>query len=109
MSTRELSDKSFKEAILDNNGVAFVDFFAEWCLPCKEMSETVSQLGEEADGKYIVAKVNVDENPRLSSEYAVTSIPTIIIFKNGKEISRTVGVNSKEYYQDILDNITKLV
>ena len=81
---------------LVSNGIVLVDFYATWCGPCKMMAPIVEELATELDGKVKVGKINVDENSDIAVEYNVMSIPTLIVFKNGKEEKRLVGVRDKE-------------
>jgi len=97
----KITNKNFEEEILNGETTAIVDFYADWCGPCRMMSPIIDEIAEEnADIK--VGKVNVDENQELAMKYSVMSIPTIIIFKNGKVHKQFVGVTSKT---DILSNL----
>ena len=97
----ELSSKNFKE-ILDSNEKVLVDFYADWCGPCKMMAPVVEELAEELNGVAKVGKVNVDNNQDLAMQFNVMSIPTLIIFKNGEAVKRFVGVTDK---QDLINAI----
>ncbi len=88
-----LSDSTFKKQIA--NGVSLVDFWAEWCTPCKIQGPVVSQIAEEIDGKAKICKFDVQHNQRIPKELAIRNIPTIIIFKNGKIVKKFVGVKPK--------------
>jgi len=103
-SIKELSDANFQAQI--KNGVTLVDFWASWCMPCKMMApvlnETAEALGETAQ----IAKLDVDSNQASSAKYGVRSIPTLILFKNGKEVNRFVGVKTKDF---LLKEIKKVV
>lgn len=92
----KLSSENFEEEVLNSEKPVLVDFFADWCGPCKMMAPIVEELATELDGKAKVGKLNVDENSDIAVEYNVMSIPTLIIFKNGKEEKRLVGVQDKE-------------
>ncbi len=95
MATIQISKDQFKKEVLEHKGVVFVDFYADWCGPCKMTEPIIHGISEEMkDIKFV--KVNVDENPDLASEYSVFSIPTFVIFKNGKTISQFVGAMGKE-------------
>ena len=101
MEVLKITNKNFEEEILNGEKTAIVDFYADWCGPCRMMSPIIDEIAEEnADIK--VGKVNVDENQELAMKYSVMSIPTIIIFKNGKVHKQFVGVTSKT---DILSNL----
>ena len=97
----EMSSKNFKE-ILDSNEKVLVDFYADWCGPCKMMAPVVEELAEELNGVAKVGKVNVDNNQDLAMQFNVMSIPTLIIFKNGEAVKRFVGVTDK---QDLINAI----
>lgn len=89
------NDASAREAIQSGKPVV-IDFWATWCGPCKMLGPTIEELADELEGKVVVGKVDVDENRDLAGEFGVMSIPTVIFFKDGKEITRLVGVQSKE-------------
>lgn len=91
MAVIHFNEQGFDKA-LAGGGLMMVDFWASWCGPCKMLSPTIDQLGEQYDGKAIIGKVNVDEEQDLAMRYGVMSIPTIVYFKDGKEIDRKVGV-----------------
>jgi thioredoxin 1 len=99
-----LTDQNF--SIKTKTGTVLVDFWASWCMPCKLMVPVLNELAEETDGKVTIAKLNVDEAKVTASKFKVRSIPTLILFKNGKEIHRFVGVKSKDYLLKELDRRT---
>jgi len=99
-----LTDQNFSNKI--KSGVVLVDFWAAWCGPCKLMGSVLNDLAEEVDGKVTIAKLNVDEAKATASKFSVRSIPTLILFKNGKEIHRFVGVKTKDYLLKELDRRT---
>ena len=90
-----LSSQNFEKEVLNSNEPVLVDFYADWCGPCKLMAPVVEELAGNLQGKAKVGKINVDENQDLAMEYNVMSIPTLIIFKDGKETKRFVGVRDK--------------
>ena len=92
----QLKDDNFDKEIVKAKGVALVDFWASWCMPCKMMAPVVEELAKDYAGKVKVAKVEVDEAGEVASRFNVMNIPTLIIFKDGKEAGRVVGVTSKE-------------
>ena len=91
----EITDSNFKQEVLDNEGVAVLDFWAEWCGPCRMIGPIIEKLSTEYDGKALIGKVNVDENAEISVEFGVRSIPTILIFKGGKLVDRLVGLTTQ--------------
>lgn len=88
---KETSDKSFKKDVLDAKGVVLVDFWAEWCGPCRQLMPHVEELSKDLAGKIDVYKVNIDQNPETPSSFGVRGIPTLIIFKDGKPAATKVG------------------
>lgn len=100
-----LTDQNFSAKTKTGN--VLVDFWASWCMPCKLMVPVLNELAEETNGKVTIAKLNVDEAKTTASKFSVRSIPTLILFKNGKEIHRFVGVKTKDYLLKELDRRTK--
>ena len=96
----EFTDANFQEVALDKEGVAVVDFWAEWCGPCKMIGPVIDELATEFDGKVTVGKMNVDSNKDIPMKYGVRSIPTILILKNGEIVDKHVGVASKQALAD---------
>lgn len=87
---------NFEETILKSKTPVLVDFYADWCTPCKMMSPIIEEISNEFKDKIIVLKINIDECPDIAQKYSVMSIPTIILFKNGEATKTSVGVTSKE-------------
>jgi len=102
-----LKDDDFDKEITKAKGVALVDFWAGWCMPCKMIAPTVEAIAKDYTGKVKVAKVEVDEAGEVASRFNVMNIPTLIIFKDGKEASRLVGVTPKEDIANKLDALLK--
>lgn len=92
----KLSTENFEKEVLKSEKPVLVDFYADWCGPCNAMAPVIEELAKELEGKVKVGKINVDENPNIAVEYNVMSIPTLIVFKNGKEEKRLVGLRNKE-------------
>ena len=90
----ELSLDNFDTEIAKDTPI-LVDFFANWCGPCKMLAGTIEQLAKESDGSYRVGKVNVDDQPEIAARYNVMNIPTLIVFKNGEAVNKNVGVIPK--------------
>lgn len=97
-----INEENFESEVLKSDKPVLVDFWAEWCGPCKMLSPTVDQLSKDFDGKAKFAKVNVDENQNLAAKYGIMSIPTIIIFKEGKIVEQFIGAQAKSVYEDAL-------
>lgn len=95
MSVLKITNKNFEEEVLNSDKPVIIDFYADWCGPCKMMSPIIDSIAEE-NKELKVGKVNVDEAQELAIKYNIMSIPTIIIFKNGNEYKKIVGVTSKE-------------
>ena len=92
---KKLNNQNFENEILNHSGISLVDFYADWCGPCKMVSPIVDEIANEyTDIK--VGKVNVDESNDLAAKYGIVSIPTLIVFKNGKELTRIIGYQPKE-------------
>lgn len=103
MSVVSLTDNSFEQEVLKSDIPVLVDFWAEWCQPCKMVRPLVHELAEEYAGKIKVAEMNVDDNPTVPQNYGVMSIPTIMIFKGGKPESTMIGVQSREKFKQNID------
>lgn len=91
----ELTDANFEELVLNSDKPVLVDFWAEWCGPCRSVGPTVEEIAKEYDGKAIVGKVNVDNNAQTAMKYAIRSIPALLVFKNGEVVDRTLGNAAK--------------
>lgn len=102
MASIKISDKDFDTQVMGNKLPVLVDFWAEWCGPCKMAGPILEELSESYKDKVLVMKLNVDENPAMSQKYGVMSIPTTILFKAGKEIGRQVGFSGKEAFEDLM-------
>ena len=101
----EFTNDNFKEKVLDNKGVVLVDFWAEWCGPCRIIGPVVEDLHKEYDGKATIGKLNVDENREIAAQYGIMSIPTLLFFKEGQLIDKHVGVASKGDLKKKLDAV----
>lgn len=103
MAEAAFTDANFQGDVLGAQGVVLVDFFATWCGPCKMLAPVVEELAAEYEGKAKIGKLDVDENPETAGKYGVQSIPTIIIFKDGQEVDKMMGFQSKEALKERLD------
>lgn len=90
-----VSDKSFQTDVLDSKEPVLVDFWAEWCGPCRAVAPVLEEVAGELNGKLKIVKLNVDENPETAAKYGIQSIPTLMIFKNGELASRQIGASPK--------------
>jgi thioredoxin 1 len=100
---QELTQTSFKEEVIEAEEVVLVDFWAPWCGPCRMVGPILEEVARDYEGLAKVVKVNVDENPELSSQYNVMSIPTLIIFKNGQPVDGAIGALPKAAIEDKLE------
>ena len=100
------TDENFQSEVLDSSQPVLVDFWAEWCGPCKMIAPAIEELATEFDGTAKVAKVNVDENPALAQQYGVRSIPTLLFFQDGKVAEQMVGAAPKAALADKLKALT---
>lgn len=92
----ELYKETFEQEVLQSDIPVLVDFWATWCSPCKMIAPIVKEIADEYDGKILVGKVNVDEEPDLTMQYNVSSIPTLMVFKNGQLVNKAVGYREKD-------------
>ncbi len=95
MATKAISDASFETDVLNAGEPVIVDFWAEWCMPCKQISPALEEIAQDMGGKVTVAKINIDENPSTPAKYGVRGIPTLMIFKGGKVASQKIGALPK--------------
>jgi thioredoxin 1 len=95
---KEFNDGNFQAEVLDSDKLSVIDFWAEWCGPCRAIGPVVEELSVEYTGKVNVGKVNVDHNPQLSMNYGITSIPAILFIKNGQVVDKLVGAQPKSNF-----------
>ena len=96
--TVEVNDSNFEEVVLKSDKLVIIDFWAEWCGPCRMVNPIIKEIGEEYDGKVLVTKVDVDSNPGISSKLGIRNIPTVMFFKNGKMVDKQVGAVPKSNF-----------
>ena len=97
-----VSDTDFSENVLQSGTLTLVDFWAEWCAPCRALTPVLSELAESYKGRVQVAKMNIDEHPQTPGQYAVRAIPTLLLFKDGEVVEQTVGLISKDKLDSML-------
>ena len=100
---KEVSDSSFEKEVLGASKPVLVDFWAEWCAPCRMLAPTVAAVAEHYGETATVVKLNVDDNPSTAQRYGIKGIPTLILFRDGKEVERVVGATSKESISKMID------
>jgi len=101
----DFNDQNFEKEVVESDLPVLVDFWAPWCGPCQAAGPIIDELAKDYQGKLKVGKLNVDENPQAAGKYMVMSIPTVLIFKNGKEVKRQVGFPGKQGYINILEEV----
>ena len=99
-----VTDKDFEEQVLKSTTPVLVDFWADWCAPCKIIAPIVEELAEEYDGKIAFAKLDVDANPETSIKFAIRSIPTLLVFKDGQPVDQVIGAVPKAVLKSRLDH-----
>lgn len=100
MATTNVTDASFDEDVLKNDGLVLVDFWAEWCGPCKTIAPSLEEISNEMGGDITIAKINIDENPNTPTKYGVRGIPTLMLFKDGEVAGTKVGASPKGQIED---------
>lgn len=105
MADLAFTDENFDQEVTKSTLPVLVDFWAPWCAPCRIVSPIIEELAKEYDGKLKVGKLNVDENPRAAQNYSVMSIPTVILFKDGKPGKTMIGAQSKDSFKKGIDEV----
>ena len=101
----EITDSNFEETVLKSDKPVMVDFWAEWCGPCRMVGPIIDELSEEYEGKAIIGKVDIDSNQQYAAQFGVRNIPTVLVFKDGELVDRKVGVSSKNDYAQAIDKL----
>jgi thioredoxin 1 len=104
--TAEVTDATFEAEVLNSDVPVVLDFWAEWCAPCRQISPIISQLAEQYDGQIKVVKMNIDESPQTPGQYHIRSIPTVLAFQNGEVVEQLMGARPKPQFEEM---ITKLL
>jgi thioredoxin 1 len=97
------TDSNFEATVLKAGEPVFVDFWAEWCAPCKRLGPTIAALAEDYAGKVTIGKLNVDDNPNTAFKFQIRSIPAVLLFKNGAVVDQVVGLAPKSDFQQVID------
>ncbi|MBP9185865.1 MAG: thioredoxin [Bacteroidia bacterium] len=100
----EITDSNFEELVLKSDKPVLVDFWAEWCGPCRMVGPVVEEIAKEYEGKAIVGKLNVDHNPKVATEFGIMSIPALLFFKNGQVVDKQVGAVPKHVLVNKLES-----
>ena len=103
---KEVSDSSFETDVLGSSKPVLVDFWAQWCTPCRMLAPTVEAVAQQYSNSANVVKLNVDDNPTTAQRYGIKGIPTLILFREGKEVERVVGATSKESITRMIEKYT---
>lgn len=104
-SSLELNHGNFKDEVLSSDQPVLVDFWADWCAPCRMIGPTIDQLAADYEGRVKVGKVNVDDHPALATEFHINSIPTLLLFRGGQVVEKFVGLTSKEQLEQAIDHV----
>ncbi|RMH28465.1 MAG: thioredoxin [Planctomycetota bacterium] len=104
-NVHEFTDASFESEVLQSDVPVLVDFWAEWCMPCKMLSPTIDELADTFDGKIKVGKVDTDSNRDTSIKYGVQAIPTVLLFKNGEVVHKFVGLKNKTEFEQAINAV----
>jgi thioredoxin 1 len=105
MADLTFSEKNFEEEVVKSQIPVVVDFWAEWCAPCRIVSPIIEELAKDYQGKVKVGKLNVDENQNEAGKFGIMSIPTVMIFKNGKPVKTMIGAQGKDKYKKAIEEI----
>jgi thioredoxin 1 len=101
----EFTDATFKTEVLGTDKVTVIDLWAEWCGPCRMMTPVIEELSSEYEGRAVIGKLNVDENPEVPTNYNVRGIPTFLIFKGGELKEKVVGAQTKQFLKEKIDSL----
>ena len=102
---KEFTDENFQDEVLNSKIPVVMDFWAEWCGPCRVVGPIIDELSNEYDGQVSIGKMNVDENQDIPGKFSIRSIPTLIFFKDGKEVGKIVGASTKNVIEEKIKNL----
>ena len=105
--TKNISDSDFETQVLKSDIPVLVDFWAEWCGPCKSLAPVLEALSKELEAKVLITKINIDKNPHTPTQYAIQTLPTMVLFKSGKEVGRKIGAVPKRSIMNWIDEAIK--
>ncbi|MFN7914206.1 MAG: thioredoxin [Vicinamibacterales bacterium] len=103
VNVQTFTDSNFDQSVLQSGQPVLVDFWAEWCGPCKRLGPTIDQLAAEYDGKVTIGKLNVDENPNTAIKFQIRGIPAVMLFKGGQIVDSVIGLAPKEEFKKVID------
>ncbi|NLT12296.1 MAG: thioredoxin [Clostridiaceae bacterium] len=100
-NTIQLTANDFENTI--QSGLSLVDFYADWCMPCRMLAPTIAAVADEFEGKAKVCKINIDDAQEIAAKYGIMNIPTVILFKDGKQVDQKVGMGNKSQYEEMIN------
>jgi thioredoxin 1 len=106
-NVKEFSDQNFETEVLKSNVPVLVDFWAEWCMPCRMLAPTIEKIAKDYNGKIKVGKIDTDANRDVSMKYSISAIPTVILFKDGQVAQKFVGLRQEKDFKEALDAVGK--
>lgn len=104
MKAIQLNNNNFKQVVMDSDKPVLIDFWAEWCTPCRMQSPVIDELASEQGDSAVIAKLNVDKNPDIAAQFSVINIPTLVLVKDGKIVDRKIGVTPKAILASMIDS-----
>ena len=102
-----LTDANFDELVINSKQPVLVDFWAEWCGPCRMVGPVVEELAKEYEGKAVIGKMDVDNNPKIATEYGIMSIPALLFFKDGKVVDKQIGLAPVEFFEEAMNQLSE--